>query len=743
MKRPSFLLLTGIIASASSAIAAYDGSWTNSYTWTEAVDQTVTSAPTVPTIYRGNTVFKTKVGGTGNATVAIFSGGTVDVQGLSSENALLKDDNGVFRLAVVDNATVTLSKQQYWYGKDCHFELVDGNVTGTGGILLGSSWFNKDDTIDIYGGTWTAPVQPNNWTKNDLDDKQAIRIYGGVFAPSSLLPKNSGSGYQFRISTVVMAGGTFICPSMKMNNGNHSRATWFTAEKGTSSILKLGATSVVWAGVLTMEEASAIRLQQNVPGREECLGISTNVVGSGEIRIEGASLDLSNAICDGFTGTLALKSGKLELGSGKRFGEGAKIVLDYPKDSHILKPITWADGEPPQNVTFELNASGAPEDAYIRQVSDGVCVCPIRHVYDGSWTNDYTWTEAVDQTVTSAPTVPTIYRGNTVFKTKVGGSGNADVAIFSGGTVDVQGLSSENALLKDDYGVFRLAVVDNATVTLSKQQYWYGKDCHFELVDGNVTGAGGILLGSSWFNKDDTIDIYGGTWTAPVQPNNWTKNDLDDKQAIRIYGGVFAPSSLLPKNSGSGYQFRISTVVMAGGTFICPSMKMNNGNHSRATWFTAEKGTSSILKLGATSVVWAGVLTMEEASAIRLQQNVPGREECLSIATNIVGSGEIRIEGASLDLSNALCDGFTGAITLKSGGLELGSDRKFGEGAKIVLDYPERTCSFKAVSWTRGAAPEGVTFILSDALKQKHCSIEIEADGVRLLSNRGFSLTVR
>ena len=182
---------------------------------------------------------------------------------------------------------------------------------------------------------------------------------------------------------------------------------------------------------------------------------------------------------------------------------------------------------------------------------------------------------------------------------------------------------------------------------------------------------------------------------------------------------------------------------MSGGTFVCPSMKMSNGKHSRVTWFTAENGTSSILKIGDTSVVWAGVLTMEEASVIRLQQNVPGREECLSIATNIVGSGEIRIEGASLDLSNAVCDDFTGMITLKSGKLELGSGKRFGEGAKIVLDYPERTCSFKAVSWTRGAAPESVTFILSDILKQKHCSIEIEADGVRLLSNRGFSLVVR
>ena len=142
MNRPSFLLLTGIIASASSAIAAYDGSWTNSYTWTEAIDQTVTSAPTVPTVYRGNTVFTTKIGGTGNATVAIFSGGTVDVQGLSSDGALLKDDNGVFRLAVVDNATVTLSKQQYWYGKDCHFELVDGTT-----LQKISSWEETDYAV--------------------------------------------------------------------------------------------------------------------------------------------------------------------------------------------------------------------------------------------------------------------------------------------------------------------------------------------------------------------------------------------------------------------------------------------------------------------------------------------------------------------------------------------------------------------------------------------------------------------
>ena len=413
-------------------------------------------------------------------------------------------------------------------------------------------------------------------------------------------------------------------------------------------------------------------------------------------------------------------------------------MLDYPKDLHILKPITWADGEPPQNVTFELNSSGAPEDAYIHQASDGICICPIRYEYDGSWTNNYTWTEAVDQTVTSAPTVPTIYRGNTVFKTKVGGTGNADVAIFSGGTVDFPPSEVSGALINDK-GAFRLAIFDNASVVLASAQGWYSTGCRFELVDGEVSGEGGIKFGGQ-YNKDSTIDIYGGRWTAPIRPNNWNSGDLD-KPSIRVYGGVFAPLSLLPVNTG--YQWRRSTVVMSGGTFICPSMKMSNGKHSRVTWFTAEKGASSILKLGDTSVVWAGVLTMEEASVIRLQQNVPERVECLSIATNIVGSGEIRIEGASLDLSNALCDGFTGMITLKSGKLELGSGKRFGEGAKIVLDYPERTCSFKAVSWTRGAAPESVTFILSDILKQKHCSIEIEADGVRLLSNRGFSLVVR
>ena len=357
--------------------------------------------------------------------------------------------------------------------------------------------------------------------------------------------------------------------------------------------------------------------------------------------------------------------------------------------------------------------------------------------YDGSWTNSYVWTVLSDQTVTSAPTVPTIYRGNTTFQTKVGGTGNAKVAILSGGVVDFQGLSSDNALLKDDYGEFRLAVVDNAAVTLSAQQYWYGKDCHFELVDGSVTGAGGILLGGSWVNKDDTIDIYGGTWTAPVQPNNWTTRDLDDKQAMRVYGGVFAPSSLHPKNRGSDYQFRNSTVVMAGGTFVCPSMKMSNGNQSRVTWFTAEDGTDSILKLGDASVTWAGVFTLGEASLVRLQQNVTERDECLGIVTNMVGSGCVSIEGPSLDLSGANCSQYTGTITVKAGSLALGAAKGFGEGAKIMLDYPVGSGSRKVVAWASGEPPENVTFDLSDSLKAAQYSAEILDDGLLLRWNRG------
>lgn len=361
--------------------------------------------------------------------------------------------------------------------------------------------------------------------------------------------------------------------------------------------------------------------------------------------------------------------------------------------------------------------------------------------YDGSWTNSYEWTELSDQTVTSAPIVPTIYRGTTEFKSKVGGNGFSRVLIFSGGAVNFSQGSSD--MLIYNKGDFRLAVVGGAMLKLSARQHWYSDGGHFELVDGIVSGEGGICLGGQ-YDKNSTIDIYGGRWTAPViTTNGWSGADFStSKVAMRVYGGVFAPSSLLPTHIESNRRRR-SNVLMAGGTFICPSMKMSNNKHSVVTWFASEAGTDSVLKLKDASVTWAGQFTLGDASLVRLQQNVPGREECLSIATNIVGSGEIRIEGVSLDLSDATCDSFTGMITLKSGKLELGSGKRFGEGSKIVLDYPERTCSFKAVSWTRGAAPEGVTFILSDALKQKHCSIEIEADGVRLLSNRGFSLVVR
>lgn len=359
------LMMSMVMFSATAMAEEYDGSWTNSYVWTVLSDQTVTSAPTVPTIYRGETSFQTAVGGTGNATVAIFSGGTVDMP--SSEGLI--SDKGAFRLLVTDGAAVTLTVRKSWYSTDCHFELVDGTVSGEGGILFGGA-YGKDSTIDIYGGIWTAPVKPNNWNSSDLGDRPAVRIYGGTFAPSSLLPVNTG--YQYHRSNVLMAGGTFVCPSMKMSNGNQSRVTWFTAENGTDSILKLGDASVTWAGVFTLGEASLVRLQQNVAERDECLSIVTNMVGSGCVSIEGPSLDLCGANCSQYTGTITVKAGSLALGAAKGFGEGAKIMLDYPVGSGSKKIVTWSDGQPPENVTFDLSYALQTAGYTMEVLNDGL-----------------------------------------------------------------------------------------------------------------------------------------------------------------------------------------------------------------------------------------------------------------------------------------------------------------------------------------------------------------------------------
>jgi len=210
---------------------------------------------------------------------------------------------------------------------------------------------------------------------------------------------------------------------------------------------------------------------------------------------------------------------------------------------------------------------------------------------------------------------------------------------------------------------------------------------------------------------------------------------------VRVYGGVFAPSSLLPVNTG--YQYRRSTVVMAGGTFVCPAMKISKDKTSKVTWFAAEAGTESVLKLGAAAVEWAGAFTSGEASVVRLQQNDAGRAECLSVTTNLVGSGEIRLEGPALDLSKAICADFVGTITMKSGMLALGASKEFGAGAKVVLDYPTDSRTVKAVTWTSGNPPQGVAFDLSDALKSERYTLSVEADGVTLVSPHGTVLSIQ
>lgn len=200
----------------------------------------------------------------------------------------------------------------------------------------------------------------------------------------------------------------------------------------------------------------------------------------------------------------------------------------------------------------------------------------------------------------------------------------------------------------------------------------------------NITVSGGVLKGDpnptsdpyiywgGWKNGKIKLAVNGtGRWEAAIKPYGKNGSIGQYQVTITVSGkGVFAPSALA-FNEGSDTSASGARLVMNGGTFEMPT--------NVPYWLPEEVESGMAVNVVSADTVMAAPLAIATGATLVIRAKERGTKLAL---TKISGTGDVLVEGATLDLSAADYSTFGGTITTIGGGKLL--PEGIGEGVAML-----------------------------------------------------------
>ena len=277
-------------------------------------------------------------------------------------------------LRIVGGETLIAGKALLSHGSGGY---AGANIKVSGGVLKGDPnaadpyvyWGGYSGTINLAvngTGRWEAAIKP--YGKNSSIGKYAVTITvseKGVFAPSALA-FNDGSDTAASGARLVMNGGTFEMPA--------SVPYWLPEEVASGMAVNVISADTAMAAPLTVAAGATLVVRAGMVGAKLTL---TSISGTGDVIVEKAVLDLSDADYSTFGGTITTVGGGKLLPEG--IGEGlATVNVDGTESGAKWTDLPWkgffrAPVDPSKWLTGEIQAGFAGNGRVeIGEIDDGV-----------------------------------------------------------------------------------------------------------------------------------------------------------------------------------------------------------------------------------------------------------------------------------------------------------------------------------------------------------------------------------
>ena len=683
--------VTGITLNPSSGVSnTYSGVISNG-----AAGMTLTKNGSGTQILSGNNTYTgtttinagTLQLGHANALGAITSGlvvnGTLDLNGNSITKSTLSGSTG--NITSVSAATLTLNNTNAAIGT------YNGAIGGNVALSITNSNTSGQNTVLTLGGS-------NTYTGNTTIYNSALAITNGAALGNSTVIVQKGGqtgdanfGGQIRLSgditvsnNMTLAGqgyGTFN-GALQNTSGNNTYTGTITISDTTTRI-QSAAGSLSLNGAINLTTASGYgSLFQHV-GDIRLGGNGITGSATGFTVFGGGSNYLIADRANAWAGTTGIT-----LGGGS--SSTAYGRLDLNGNNQALNTLSAVGTDATQNII--TNRSGTLATLTINSSSGST--------FAGTLSGNLALTKAGSSTLilTSNNTygAATTVAGGTLLLSGNGTLGTSTISI-SGGTLDMGGKSLTNT-----FGSLTGGTLSNGTLTNNGGNYNLQNGTVSAVLAGtngvNKTGSGTVTLsGANTYNGTTTVTL--GTLALGAN------NVISDSSNLVINGGTFDISTysdtvgIITMTNGNligstgvltGSAYNITggnvTAQLSGGTLVIGNGTTNIGTVGSNVALSVNDSTA-VANL--TANVLAQSVSLNNGGSITgsfsLNQTGGVTANSGSIASNLIGSGGVTMNGTGNTLTLTGSNSYTGATTISAGNLSISSAAALGSTSGINL----------------------------------------------------------
>jgi filamentous hemagglutinin family protein len=659
--------------------------------------------------------------------------GTLTLSGTNGYTGTTEVDTGTLAYGVnnalssgavtVDGGTLALGTFSDTVGA---VTLIDGSITGTSGVLTGTSYTVSEGAISAI----LAGAVPLTKTTLGTVTLSGMNTYSGVTTINGgklIVTTIGNGGVAGNLGAAGNAAANLVLSGGELEYGGATASTdrAFTLTAGTTSIIEIanvginltmsgasavttGALTTYGNGTLTLSGANGYTGATTVEGGTLAYGVN-NALSSGAVNVHGGTLvmgtfsdtvgtvTLTSGSITGTTGVLTATSYDMRSGSVSAILAGTGALTKTTAGTVILSGMNTYTGVTTINAgnlsVATIGNGGAAGNL-------GAATSAAANLVLGGGDLEYTGvTASTDRAFTlTAGTTSLIEVIDLTANLTMSGASAATtgaLTVYGGGTLTLTGANQYTGATTVGLGtsvgtlsVNGAAIADTSAVTVDSGST-------FNLTGsetiGSLAGAGNVTLNANTLTAggDNTSTSYSGvasgtgglikagTGTLTLSGvNTYTGATTINAGTVSVNGTALADTSAVAVASGATFDLTgnetIGSLAGAGNVTLNANTLTAGGDNTSTTYSGVASGTGGLTKAGSGTFTVSGASTysgLTTVSAGTLKLGAAGGATNTPLGTT--GAGTSMTAGAVLDL-NGFTLGTAEALTLNGTGIGSG-----------------------------------------------------------------------